>query len=259
MCCVRTGFVCLAVWLVGGARLALAGATIDYARDVLPILSANCYKCHGPDESSRQKDLRLDTKDGAFRVEDGVTVIVPGNADKSELVRRITSKDPEEVMPPADDEVRKLTAEQIGTLKRWVEQGAKWGTHWAFAGPAAPKGENRSIDSLVLERLSREKLDPTPPADKAKSMRRVTFDLTGLPPTVSEADAFIADQSPDAYEKLVDRLLASPRYGERWARHWLDVVRFAESDGFETNQPRPNAWRYRDYVIRALNDDMPFD
>jgi hypothetical protein len=179
----RAVLACLvAMCMVAGARFAHANDTVDYARDVLPILSANCYKCHGPEETDRQKDLRLDLKQGAFRVEEGVAVIVPGNPARSELIRRITSKDPEEVMPPADDAVRKLRADQIETLSRWVSQGAKWGTHWAFVPPVVT-GENRSIDAFVRERLKREKLEPAPQADKATLVRRVTLDLTGLPPT----------------------------------------------------------------------------
>src|SRR5262249_15814958 len=160
-------------------------ATIDYARDVLPILSANCYKCHGPDDTDRQMELRLDKKEGAFRVRKGITVIVPGEAAKSELVRRITSKDPDEVMPPADEPVRKLRAGEIDTLTGWVQQGAKWGTHWAFVAPAALK-DNRSIEALVSDRLAQEKLKPVQEADKATLIRRVTLDLTGLPPTLGE-------------------------------------------------------------------------
>ena len=146
--------VCLVViFQLGECRAARAEAPVDYARDVLPILSANCYKCHGPEETDRKEDLRLDKKEGAFRVRDGVAVIVPGNPAKSELVRRISSKDPDEVMPPAEDAVRKLNAAQIAMLTRWVEQGAKWGTHWAFVPPVVPKGGNHSIDAFVAERL----------------------------------------------------------------------------------------------------------
>jgi mono/diheme cytochrome c family protein len=217
-------------WLaLSGAGLHAASAqTVDYARDVLPILSEKCYKCHGPEETDRQKDLRLDLKEGAFRVEEGVAVIVPGKPDKSELVRRISSKDPDEVMPPSDD-LRKLSAQQIETLRRWVEQGAKWGTHWAFVAPDKPQipAGGNPIDAFVRARLNKEKLSPAPEADKATLIRRVTFDLTGLPPTSAEIDAFIADSSPNAYEKLLDRLLASPHYGERMASDWLDVARFA--------------------------------
>jgi hypothetical protein len=243
--------------IVGSARLAHADDAIDYARDVLPILSANCYKCHGPEETDRQKDLRLDLKDGAFRVEEGVAVIVPGKPTQSELVRRITSKDPEEIMPPADDAVRKLSAAQIKTLSRWVSEGAKWGTHWAFVPPVVT-GENHSIDAFVRERLEREKLEPAPQAEKATLVRRVTLDLTGLPPTPAEVDAFVADQSPDGYEKLVDRLLASPRYGERMASEWLDLARYADTHGYQMDRYRA-MWPYRDWVIKAFNQSMPFD
>jgi len=247
-----------AVLIAGSARPACAEAAVDYARDVLPILSANCYKCHGPDDTDRQKELRLDRKDGAFRVQDGVAVVVPGDPAKSELVRRITSNDPDEVMPPADDPVRKLSAAQIDALTRWVQQGAKWGTHWAFVAPAESKGENYSIDAFVSERLTRENLKASPPADKTTLIRRVTLDLTGLPPTPTEVDAFIADQSPDAYEKIVDRLLASPRYGERMASDWLDVARYADTHGYQMDRYRA-MWPYRDWVIKAFNQNLPFD
>jgi hypothetical protein len=248
-------------WLaLSGAGLHAASAqTVDYARDVLPILSEKCYKCHGPEETDRQKDLRLDLKEGAFRVEEGVAVIVPGKPDKSELVRRISSKDPDEVMPPSDD-LRKLSAQQIETLRRWVEQGAKWGTHWAFVAPDKPQipAGGNPIDAFVRARLNKEKLSPAPEADKATLIRRVTFDLTGLPPTSAEIDAFIADSSPNAYEKLLDRLLASPHYGERMASDWLDVARFADTHGYQMDRYRP-MWPWRDWVIKAFNSNLPFD
>src|SRR5688500_506063 len=189
---VAVGIVFVVAWgltLPAGLAAAAPAApaqTVDYARDVLPILSAKCYHCHGPDEAARQKDLRLDRKDGAFRVEEGVAVIVPGKPAESELVRRTTSTDPDEVMPPADD-IRKLSAKEIDTLKRWVEQGATWGMHWAFAAPpktpVVPEGQGENpIDAFVRARLAKEKLALAPEADKATLIRRVTFDLTGLPP-----------------------------------------------------------------------------
>ncbi len=255
----RTLVLCFfVIFQLGECQMARGDATVDYARDVLPILSANCYKCHGPEETDRKEDLRLDKKEGAFRVRDGVAVIVPGHPEKSELVRRISSKDPDDVMPPAEDAVRKLNATQIALLTRWVEQGAKWGTHWAFVPPVVSKGENHSIDAFVAERLEREKLKPAPPADKSTLIRRLTLDLTGLPPTPSEVDAFVADPSADAYEKLVDRLLASPRYGERMASDWLDLARYADTHGYQMDRYRA-MWPWRDWVIKAFNQNMPYD
>jgi hypothetical protein len=243
---------------MGVSPSANADATIDYARDVLPILADNCYKCHGPDETDREMDLRLDRKEGAFRVEDGIAVIVPGHPEKSELVRRITSKDPDERMPPPDDAVRKLTPAQVETLTRWVQQGAKWGTHWAFVPPAEPRASHPSIDGFVARRLEQSKLRPSPPADKATLIRRVTLDLTGLPPTLAEVDDFIADGSPSAYEKVVDRLLASPRYGERMASEWMDVARYADTHGYQMDRYRA-MWPWRDWVINAFNQNLPYD
>jgi hypothetical protein len=240
-------------------------AAVDYAHDVLPILSAKCYHCHGPDEGAREKELRLDQKQGAFRTVEGVTPIVPGKPTESEVVRRITSSDPDEVMPPSDD-IRKLTPAQIQTLTQWVEQGAKWGSHWAFVAPvkpAVPVLKHRAwprsaLDAFVLERLLRAKLEPAPEADKATLIRRVTFDLTGLPPTPAEIEAFIADQSSDAYEKLVDRLLASPRYGERMAAEWMDIARFADTHGYQMDRYRA-IWPWRDWVIKSFNQNLSYD
>ena len=246
--------------------------TVDYARDVLPILSDNCYHCHGPDETARKAKLRLDTKEGAYRVKDDVAVLVPGKPADSELILRVTSADPDELMPPRDG-VRKLTPKQIDTLKRWVEQGAKWGTHWSFVPPARSAvppvlaahhdWARNDIDAFVLARLAKEGiakegLAPQPAAEPARLLRRVTFDLTGLPPTPAEVDTFAADPSPAAYEKAVDRLLASPRYGERMAVDWLDLARFADTHGYQADRYRP-VWAYRDWVIDAFNRNVPFD
>ena len=240
---------------------------VDYARDVLPILSDNCYHCHGPDEAARKAKLRLDTKEGAFRVKDDVAVIVPGKPEGSELIRRITSGDPDELMPPKEG-VRKLTPKQVDTLKRWVAEGAQWGVHWAFVPPARPAvpavaPANRpwarnDIDAFVLARLAKEGLAPQPAADPGRLLRRVAFDLTGLPPTPAEIDAFTADPSAAAYQKVVDRLLASPRYGERMATDWLDLARFADTHGYQADRYRP-VWAYRDWVIDAFNRNLPFD
>jgi mono/diheme cytochrome c family protein len=236
---------------------------VDFARDVLPILSDNCFQCHGPDPKTRKADLRLDTKDGALREAD--PIVVPGKSDESELIRRITSENRSEVMPPPRSN-RKLTPAQVETLRRWVDQGAKWGIHWAFAPPRRPEPPRvrhdewarNAIDRFVLARLEREGLAPSAVATKEALIRRVTLDLTGLPPSQGDVDAFLADGGPDAYERLVDRLLASPRYGERMATEWLDLARFADTHGYQMDRERP-MWPWRDWVIRALNRNQPFD
>ncbi|MDB5309792.1 MAG: Planctomycete cytochrome [Gemmataceae bacterium] len=254
---VRTLFLLL---IVSPTARAAEPAPVDFARDVVPILSDYCYQCHGPDPKARKAKLRFDDKASPF----DRGVIVPGKPTQSELIARVTSTDPESVMPPPGLK-RALSAQQVDTLKRWVEQGAKWGTHWAFSPVRAPvvpeirtpKFEIRNpIDAFVADRLIREGLVQSPPADKERLLRRVTFDLTGLPPTPAEVDAFLADLSPAAYEKVVDQLLASPRYGERMAGEWLDVARFADTHGYQMDRTRP-VWPYRDWVITAFNRNLP--
>jgi len=248
--------------LAGSAR----GAGPDFNRDVRPILSANCLKCHGPDEDAREAGLRLDVRDSAVgELDSGMTAVVPGQPDASELVRRIFSNDPDEVMPPPSSN-KVLDEGQKKILRAWVAAGAEYQTHWAFVPPRqAPLPEVRTadwprnaVDYFILHRLESEGLSPNPPADRHVLVRRVYLDLIGLPPTVEEADAFVADDSPDAYERLVDRLLASPYYGERWARRWLDLARYADTNGYEKDRPR-SIWPYRDWVINAINADLPFD
>ncbi|MEK6259264.1 MAG: PSD1 and planctomycete cytochrome C domain-containing protein [Planctomycetota bacterium] len=238
----------------------------DYGRDVRPILSQFCFKCHGPDDGQRQAGLRLHTREGATaKSESGKTPISPKQPHLSELVRRIESTDPDEVMPPASTK-RVLTAAQKETLKNWIASGAEYKPHWSFVVPVRPStpGVQRrewprgGIDSFVLARLETEKLAPSPEADKYTLVRRAALDLIGLPPTPEEADEFVNDASPDAYERLLDRLLASPRYGERWARRWLDLARYADTNGYEKDRQR-SVWPYRDWVINALNANLPFD
>ena len=246
---------------------AAAPGTVDFNRDIQPILSENCYHCHGPDEHARKAKLRLDRKEGAYgKNEDGRPIVAPGKPDDSELITRIFSTDPDDVMPSPKSN-RKLTEAQRTLLKKWVEQGAPWAEHWAFVAPKkaeVPKpdpalGTTRNvIDAFVLDRLAQENLQQAPEADKARLLRRVTLDLTGLPPTPRELDAFLADPSPEAYEKVVDRLLASPRYGERMVWEWLDAARYADTNGYQ-GDPTRAMWYWRDWVIKALNDNMPFD
>jgi hypothetical protein len=245
---------------------ALAAAAPDFNREVRPILSRYCFKCHGPDDAQRQAGLRLDGFEGATAaLESGAHAIVPGRPEASELVRRIDAADPAERMPPAETN-RALSAEQKETLRRWIAAGAEYQPHWAFVPPhQAPlpaisqaQWPANPIDCFILARLEAAGLKPAPPADRYALVRRVYLDLIGMPPTPEEAEAFAADESPDAYERLVDRLLANPHYGERWARRWLDLARYADTNGYEKDRAR-SIWPYRDWVIAALNADLPFD
>ena len=228
---------------------------------MLPLLAERCFLCHGPDEESRESGLRLDTRRGAL---DGG--VFPGDPDASPIIRRVTSKDPDLQMPPPGSGKNPLTAAEISLLQDWIEKGANYELHWSFRPPERPKipGSNFSrrarsaIDHFVWARLDQKGLTPAPPADRHILIRRVTLDLTGLPPSIEEVDAFVNDQAPDAYEKLVDRLLASPQYGERWALWWLDLARYADSNGYESDRSR-SIWSWRDWIINALNIDMPFD
>lgn len=235
---------------------------IDYVTEVRPILSAKCFFCHGPDEATREAGLRLDEAEAAYADLGGYAAIVPHTPDDSEVVYRIESDEDDYQMPPAESG-KSLSAEEIETLKAWIAQGAEYQPHWAFeriTRPELPTGpaEEGAIDRFVLRRLQSEGLSPAPPADRYTLARRVALDLTGLPPTAEEAAHFASDSSPDAYTRFVDRLLAKPTYGERWARHWLDLARYSDTKGYEKDRPR-TMWPYRDWVIRAINDDMPFD
>ena len=241
----------------------LLRAAPGYGRDVLPILSDNCYRCHGPDAKAREAKLRLDQKEGALRVKD--PVVLPGNSAESELIARINSDDPEERMPPPDSNLN-LTAAQKETLKLWIEDGAKWGKHWAYEPPKKlklPQPKNakwarNEIDLFIARRLEAEGLKTSVPADKITWLRRVSLDLTGLPPTLVEVEAFLKDESTQAFEMVVDRLLASPRYGERMAWDWLEAARYADSNGYQGDRER-TMWPWRDWVVRTLNANMPYD
>jgi hypothetical protein len=250
-------------WLAVAALLAVfrpcAAAPVEFNRDVRPILSDTCYACHGPDKAKRKANLRLDIEDGAARV------LKPGDPAGSELYRRLTAPDPAERMPPAKSG-RTITPAQIATLKKWIEQGAKWQKHWSFLPPVRPPlpplknaaWPRNAIDHFILARSERDGLTPSPEADRTTLIRRVTLDLTGLPPTPQEVDAAITDRSPDWYEKVVDRLLASPRFGEKMAARWLDAARYADSNGYQSDGER-FMWRWRDWVIDSFNANMPFD
>jgi hypothetical protein len=246
---------------------------VDFARDIKPLFAKCCLKCHGPEK--QQAGLRLDLHGDAVRGGDSGPAFEAGKSADSLLIKYVAALDPELVMPPEGD---KLTRDDVALLRAWIDQGAKWSqdgsgdnkvdsTHWSFRPVKRPplaivhdEGWTRnSIDRFVLARLEAKKIAPAPEADRRMLIRRLSLDLLGLPPTPAEVEAFVDDQSPDAYEQLVDRLLASPHFGERWGRHWLDLARYADSDGYEKDSPRPFAWRYRNWVIDAINRDMPFD
>ncbi|MCW5978202.1 MAG: DUF1553 domain-containing protein [Bryobacteraceae bacterium] len=244
-----------------------AAKPVEFNRDIRPILSDKCFTCHGPDKSNRLTPLRFDQEEGAFvELKGGKRAIVRGDTAASEMYRRIASDNEAQRMPPAYAGHKKLLEREIELIRRWIEQGAPWQRHWSLIAPKRPEvprvGDaawpRNPIDYFVLERLEREGLAPSPEAEAATLIRRASLDLTGLPPTPAEADAFVADRSPDAYEKLIDRLLASPRYGERMAFDWLNAARYADTNGYQTDAER-YMWRWRDWVIDAFNRNMPFD
>ena len=237
-----------------------AAADVDFAREVQPLLARRCFACHGPD--TQEAGLRLDEAEAATaELDSGVVAIVPGDAAGSELMARITSDDEFLQMPP---EGSRLTAAEVEVLRRWINDGATWEKHWAFRPleqPEVPEvdGAAGPVDAFVQQGLAQRGLPVPEQADRLTLLRRATYSVTGLPPSAAEVEDFLSDTSPDAWEKVVDRLLASPHYGEHWARHWLDLVRYAETNSFERDNPKPHVWRYRDYVIRSLNDDKPYD
>lgn len=283
----RFKLICLLVvcgfgWLLvaDGLPTSRAGQAVDFERDIRPLLHARCVECHGP--TKQKSGLRLDQKAAALKGGASGAVIVPGQSAASELIRRITSNDPAEMMPPTG---ARLSPREVALLKAWIDAGALWpeaesgakaeskradrATWWSLqplakVEPPLPKGipaawAQAPIDRFIYAKLAERGLQPNAPADRRTLIRRLSYDLTGLPPTPQEVEAFVADRDPQAYEKLVDRLLASPRYGEQWGRHWLDVVRFGESTGFERNIVINNLWPYRDYVIQSFNADKPFN
>ncbi len=247
--------------LLGLAVVAQAAPPLDFNRDIRPILAENCFYCHGQDANKRQAELRLDDRDAA--IEAGA--IVPGDAGASELIERIRSEDPRTLMPPPKSN-RRLSPMQKKTLERWIREGATYATHWAFVTPRRPdvpavsRGEwaRNPIDRFVLAKLEAEGLSPSPEADRATLIKRLSIDLVGLPPTPEEVDAFVANPDPGAYDKLVDRLLSSPNYGERMALSWLDAARYADSNGFQQDGDTWQ-WIWRDWIVWAMNQDLPFD
>ena len=254
--------------LVWSHRFVLAGE-VSFNRDVRPVLADRCFACHGPDARERKGKLRLDQPDGeegAYHKKDGVAAVVPGSLEESELWYRITTDDADEVMPPPKAHKKVLTKQELGVIKAWIESGAPYEDFWAFVPakkPPAPQVKNsdwsdRPIDLHVLAQLESEGLQPSDEADKRALIRRVTFDLTGLPPTLKEIGKFLADEDPTAYEVLVDRLLEKPQYGEHMTRYWLDLVRFADTNGMHKDFYR-NFIAYRDWVIRAFNDNLGYD
>ncbi|MBX3442466.1 MAG: PSD1 domain-containing protein [Planctomyces sp.] len=258
-------FPAVACWASGGAT-ASAATPLSFNRDVRPILSESCFKCHGFDEKQRQAGLRLDTADGAAALLDsGLAAVAPGRPDESELLKRLTTDDPDLVMPPPGSG-KTITPAQIETLRQWIAEGAPYEAHWSFVTPVKPELPHvadedwpaNPIDRFVLARLEQAGLTPNPQADRETLIRRLTLDLTGLPPTLEEVEAFVSDPSPMAYEQAVDRLLASPRYGEHMARHWLDLARYGDTHGLHLDNER-SMWKYRDWVIDAWNRNLPFD
>jgi hypothetical protein len=256
-------FCILATLLAAGP--ATAAETIDFQREIRPILSDFCFKCHGPDEKARKGKLRLDLRDTALKGGRSGAAVVPGKPESSELIKRLVSTDESERMPPPKTG-KKLSPRQVELLRQWIAGGANYQVHWAYVPPQkAPlpavkdAGWARNpIDLFILARLEREGVRPAPRADRVTLLRRLQLDLLGLPPTPDDADAFLADTSIDPYSRLVGRLLASPHHGERWGRHWLDAARYADSDGYEKDKPR-TVWMYRDWVVAALNRDLPYD
>ena len=238
---------------------------VDFNHDIRPILSAACFTCHGPDENKREAGLRLDIRDTFTDVGSGNSIIVPGDPKRSELYLRLVHADQEQRMPPPESR-NPLSSEQMEQIRKWIEQGAKWDEHWAFVSPKRPvipeierkNWPRGAIDHFILARLEQEGLSPSSEADRRTLIRRLTFDLTGLPPTPEEVEGFLTDGDHDAYEKLVDRLIASPRFGERLAVDWLDASRYADTHGYHEDYHR-DMWPWRDWVIRSLNQNLPFD
>ena len=274
-------FLCLVpAWILAGGLSPVPAVAepplppvVDFNRDIRPIFSENCYQCHGPDKNKRKADLRLDTREGLFATSGETSNVAPGKPDQSQVYRLITTKNAMERMPDPKSG-KMLNERQISLIKRWIEQGAQWKGHWAYLKPVRPEvpiptpapggdqGEGEfvknPIDRFILAKLREVNLRPSPEADHVTLIRRLYFDLTGLPPTWAEVEAFVNDRGSDAYEKVVDHLLASPHYGERMAMYWLDLVRYADSVGYQSDNSMAVS-PYRDYVIASFNRNQPFD
>ncbi len=273
--CILPVVIGFAVGSLGAAARADEEGVRFFETEVRPLLAANCFECHGPEQ--QWSGLRLDTREDLAKGGDSGAAVVSGQPDESLLIRAVRHDDDAPAMPP-EDEGKRLTEREIGILTRWIAAGAVYPAttdptpekvaagHWAFqplGDPALPDVSDASwpqgeLDRFILARLEVEGMSPAPPADRRTLLRRVTFDLTGLPPSPEELKSFLTDDRPDAYERVVDRLLASSAYGERWGRHWLDVARYADSNGLDENIAHGNAWRYRDYVVQAFNEDKPY-
>jgi hypothetical protein len=246
---------------------AASAAPVDFSRDVRPIISEKCFACHGPDEASRKAKLRLDLRDEALKERDGVRAIIPGKPDDSELIVRITSKDPDEVMPPPKEH-HEISPAEIDVFRRWIAEGAPYAKHWAFEKPQRPavpeikegaQTLRTPIDRFIEAELQKKGLALSADADRHTVLRRLSLDLIGLPPAPAEVEAFVQDSRPDYYERAVDRLLASPHFGERWARMWMDCGRYADSTGYGSDKMRTFMWPWRDWVINAFNRNLPYD
>ena len=251
--------------ILGSAMYATAAEPISFNKQIRPILADRCFKCHGPDSATREADLRFDQEQSAKRALDsGETAIVAGKPEMSAMLARLTESDPDLRMPPADSNLA-VTPKEIDLIRRWIANGAKWQRHWSLIAPAknAPPSvkdktwPRNAIDHFILRRLEEEGLKPTNPADKERWLRRVSFDLTGLPPTLPELDSFLADKSPKAYEKAVDRLLKSRAFGQRMAQEWLDIARYGDTDGLFEDHPR-SIYPWRDWVVDAFNNNLPY-
>ena len=256
---------CVFALLLAFTNAASADEKVDFNREVRTVLANSCFTCHGPDSAERKAELRLDTLVGATRDLGGYAAVVPGDAAKSEIIARLKSDDPDLRMPPADSG-KQISPEQIEVLEKWINQGAEYRGHWAYERIERPETPvvkqvnwaTNAIDKFVLAKLESEGMSPSEAADRYVLIRRVALDLTGLPPTIEQVDAFVNDKSDKAYENLVDSLLESSAYGERWAVMWLDLARYADSAGYADDPPR-TIWLYRDWVIKALNKNLPFD
>ncbi len=262
----QSRFILAAAWtalvVACAPRLAVAADDLPgFNRDIRPILAEKCYACHGPDSGTRKADLRLDTEAGSHE-----SVIVPGDAESSEVISRVSSDDPDQRMPPPSSKKSPLTPQQVELLRKWINAGGKYEQHWAYIPPVRPNvpevkradWPRNDIDHFLLADQEKHGIGPGPEADRVTLVRRIYFDLTGLPPTPAQVDEFVNDSHPDAYEKLVDKLLASPAFGERMATWWFDLVRFADTVGYHGDQDQ-RITPYRDYVIKSFNDNLAFD